>query len=515
MRNRKRDWRHLLSGVGVLWLSVAAVAGDLTAELKKELARIEQKITATESSIGVVERAGIDLSVREIDDWIKSFMLDAELSEADAAIVKLRNRVKAIGERAVTAEKKMAAEIQQKARPATAKRAEPTGIKLPVDMKNVSFKRDVAPIVASVCVRCHNPNQKSGKFDASTYATFKTQLEPGDPDSSHLLLLVTGQAEPRMPRGGQTRFSKEWADVWTAWIKQGAKFDGPKADAPIASYLIDFDSQRREAVAKMSDADLQKLHRETAKRQMDVAKPKRPAVFLESPHFVIHATLDSADAEYVSALAEATVEELSKRFGSEKTSKVFRGKLGLNVFTDRPDFTAFCQQIDRYQPEPQEYAHVGISLEHQHVAVFANEPGRDLDERVAEFVALAFLQQLNAGKLPPWAAHGYAKTVAASLASKGGSRNEQLAKAAHLLAEGKTLKDLLTEKLPWADLEPLAASFFQFLNQAYRKRAPAFLEALSKSGAADREIREVLKSDPDALTKSWLAWSKSKSTRKR
>lgn len=502
----------------VAWVLTAAcwsgAAGDLPADLKKELARIEAKIEAIAAAAGASDRAAVEQSLREVETWIRDFALDAELSERDPIIERLRASSKEIARVAVAREKRMAAQAA-KAKSSLAKPEAMPAVKPAVDMNNVSFKRDVAPILANVCARCHNANNASGQFDATTYTSFKAQLVPGKPDDSHVLKLVTGKAEPAMPRGGQTRFSKEWADTWAAWIRQGAKFDGPNPDAPIATYLIDFEAQRRESIAKMPVDDLARLRRSQAQRQIGIARPNRAARFIESPHLLIHAAMATAEAEYVATLAEATIEELAKRFGAETVAATMRGKFALFVFDERADFVAFCNTVDRYSPEPADYGHVVLSLEDRHASIWVDRQSDQVDERVAEFVALGFLRQLGQGQLPPWASHGYAKFLARSLDDRGSGTRRTNARLTQLLADKSVAANLFAERLPWSDLETLAVGFFEFAQRADRKRVRAFIESMAQHGNATRAAQETWNVSVDELANRWRASAKTKAARGR
>ncbi|MGL5096964.1 MAG: hypothetical protein ACRDD1_15335, partial [Planctomycetia bacterium] len=249
---------------------------DLPASLKKELTKITQQIDKLDQRVGRVEFAQIEQGVREVEQWIEEFSIDAELFDNDPMLASLSDRLRKVAASAREAVKKKAGDAMAKGD----EKKEPTGprmldVKVPVDLKNVSFKKDVAPIIVNVCGGCHGKTGRNVKeFDASTFASFVSQIDPGKPDDSHVLNLVTGKAEPRMPRGGMARFDKEWADTWRAWIEQGAKFDGTTRDAPMTAYYIDLETQKREVLAKLSTPELEKMHRDHADRQMEIVAPK-------------------------------------------------------------------------------------------------------------------------------------------------------------------------------------------------------------------------------------------------
>src|SRR5215467_6069477 len=59
--------------------------------------------------------------------------------------------------------------------------------------KPMSFIKDVAPILRDNCMACHDAKKHKGKFDMSTYESFRKggtgddPITPGKPDESPLL----------------------------------------------------------------------------------------------------------------------------------------------------------------------------------------------------------------------------------------------------------------------------------------------------------------------------------------
>jgi len=98
----------------------------------------------------------------------------------------------------------------------------------------VSYSRDVQPILQSNCAQCHTGSgaglQKSG-LDMSSYedlmggTRFGPIIEPGDSVSSTLMVLVEGKADPsiNMPHGGAKPLSAADVAKLKSWIDQGAK----------------------------------------------------------------------------------------------------------------------------------------------------------------------------------------------------------------------------------------------------------------------------------------------------
>lgn len=90
----------------------------------------------------------------------------------------------------------------------------------------VDFVRDVGPILAEHCLRCHKPANRKGDLSLATSADVRANgyLSPGDPEASYLLQVVTpgqGGERPRMPREGEP-LSAEQRNVLKQWITAGA-----------------------------------------------------------------------------------------------------------------------------------------------------------------------------------------------------------------------------------------------------------------------------------------------------
>lgn len=116
----------------------------------------------------------------------------------------------------------------------TDKTAEPQPGSPPDSAMGISFTKQIAPILAARCGRCHIESAK-GDFSMSSFATLMkgppegVVIFPGDVVASRLIETIeTGD----MPRGDGRVPANELAQL-TAWILAGAKFDGADQDAPL------------------------------------------------------------------------------------------------------------------------------------------------------------------------------------------------------------------------------------------------------------------------------------------
>jgi WD40 repeat protein/mono/diheme cytochrome c family protein len=97
----------------------------------------------------------------------------------------------------------------------------------------VSYFRQVRPILQRHCQGCHQPAKRLGKLDLTTYATFKQGGDngdcfvPGKPDESVLFDFITG-SPPKMPKNGLgIPLSNEQVELIRRWVAEGARDDTP------------------------------------------------------------------------------------------------------------------------------------------------------------------------------------------------------------------------------------------------------------------------------------------------
>ena len=91
-----------------------------------------------------------------------------------------------------------------------------------------SFKNDVFPILRDNCLACHSAQAKMGQLVMEDYDGLMLggksgkPIVPGDSDSSLLIRMLDGRAQPKMPLGGGDLPPRNLA-VLKAWIDAGAK----------------------------------------------------------------------------------------------------------------------------------------------------------------------------------------------------------------------------------------------------------------------------------------------------
>src|SRR5688572_9131837 len=102
--------------------------------------------------------------------------------------------------------------------------------------EKLTYQQHVKPIFTSACVGCHNPDKNQAGLDLSSFGGMMKGssngkvLEPGDPESSMLYLVVTHQEEPFMPKKAN-KLPDAQLEMIRKWIVAGAL---DSADSPIA-----------------------------------------------------------------------------------------------------------------------------------------------------------------------------------------------------------------------------------------------------------------------------------------
>lgn len=109
----------------------------------------------------------------------------------------------------------------------------------------VSFESEVAAILKTNCLRCHNEAQASANFRLDTYEAIGKGgrsgpvVFPRTPNRSILALrLIHPDEKQRMPSGAAKLKDEEILTI-VRWIEQGAPFDGEEITAPIGDSLIE------------------------------------------------------------------------------------------------------------------------------------------------------------------------------------------------------------------------------------------------------------------------------------
>lgn len=95
------------------------------------------------------------------------------------------------------------------------------------------FEREVAPILESRCLACHDAAQAEGDVRLDTRAAVLEHLVPGRPEASRLIEQVSG-ADPDMPKKARPLTAAQ-VEILRAWVQAGAPWPEARvlADKPL------------------------------------------------------------------------------------------------------------------------------------------------------------------------------------------------------------------------------------------------------------------------------------------
>lgn len=105
------------------------------------------------------------------------------------------------------------------------------------EASQVSYVRDIAPIMENRCVDCHDGPDADGAYDATSVAGLLAAGEeygpgviPGDADGSPVVRFIRGELKPRMPKR-KPPLPEEELHLIRMWIAAGAVDDSAPAPA--------------------------------------------------------------------------------------------------------------------------------------------------------------------------------------------------------------------------------------------------------------------------------------------
>ncbi len=201
--------RWMLAGCFVLSLALGwAVQAAPTPAQKRELTDILGDVRKVSSLVSRKKFEEAETAITEAEGRLKKVMEEAQLKDDDQQVKLVQKQI----------------EIQR------ALLAKASGGK--VGVVEVSFAKDVAPILAEKCGTCHSDQRGSGGLKLESFASMKLGgrngplLIPGNPAQSLLIQrIATPNAQARMPKDGDALTEAQIKSI-AGWIAGGAKFDG-------------------------------------------------------------------------------------------------------------------------------------------------------------------------------------------------------------------------------------------------------------------------------------------------
>jgi mono/diheme cytochrome c family protein len=306
----------------------------------------------------------------------------------------------------------------------------------PGNGSGLMFSKDIAPIFVANCIRCHNPQQRRGKFDLTTFqalmkgADAEKVIIPGKPEESPLVLHIKGEADPKMPPGNNNLSDEAIAKI-EQWVKAGALLDaGIDPKAPLNTIAPTPEDLRRAELAKLSPAErdkrLETIGRERWKKVSSKGEPQT----VTTPHFLMLSELPKDRAQH-------TLKELEKLHtflgrllvqpGGPPTTLTGPEKISIYVFNNASSYAEFLRGVENREYDPSTLAHGNFSVEAPYLVALdplaggedeslkkrpsrskrgeeSTGPERSLLGLLAEQLGVAAANQ--AGKTPQWLSLG-------------------------------------------------------------------------------------------------------------
>lgn len=411
----------------------------------------------------------------------------------------------------------------------------------------ISFAKEIAPILAANCAGCHRPGQRGydrGNLDLTTYENIMKgaagggpTVVAGKPEESHMILRVTGKETPRMPPGNDVALSKEAIGRIERWIAAGAKLDpGLEPKAELASYAATARDLARAELAKLSPDERLKLVEETGRERWGQTNPDLKPVIVSSDHFAVFGVMNKERANATLKTLEGALGQLKKAVSPDVAD--WPERVSLYVFPDHKDYTEFIRTFKRREvvvgeegdadlKTPQPYVVIldpgeeepqtaapkrGASRRRGAAAAAEGDDRRTSSGLLTEHLVKAAV--LEHGKSPAWLAEGLSLYFAQQ-AERGGARYQRLrALAFDAFRQGWTTK--ATETL--GGVRGVAADEFQGISfglveclasPQYQRLFPAFAKGMSAGPEKlDDVVKEVYGAPRDVflrVTGEWIA----------
>jgi mono/diheme cytochrome c family protein len=401
----------------------------------------------------------------------------------------------------------------------------------------LKFSRDIAPILVGNCIGCHNPKDRKGKFDLTTFEKLmagsdkEKVIEPGKPDDSHLVLRLRGEEEPKMPQGNNNNLSDEAIAKVEKWVKAGARLDaGIDSKAQLKSYAPSVEELRSAELRKLPAGERDKMVETAAQKRWKQASPKTKPEVTSSAHFLLFSTLPKDRAGTVVKGTEAAYAQLRSILSKPGAPALdWPQKTSLFVFNDRASFVEFVRTLENREIEASETGTADFAAAEPYIAVVDplgghDEPaptrktartrkGEDDTAGAERNVAGMLAEQLAMGVLktqkntPAWLCFGMGAYFAAGLDPRSGYVHRLRRTAAAEYQQGWTARanDALGGQLKGDELRAIGYAFVDWMSHDPRARGafPAFVREISDEGGA--KLDDVLQGVFGALRQDFLS----------
>lgn len=285
--------------------------------------------------------------------------------------------------------------------------------------ETVSFSRELASVFASTCNGCHGTNRPRENFSVATFTSLLkggdggAAVTPGDGPNSYLIKKLKGTGGgQRMPAGGLPPLDEAVIAKIEKWIAEGAKFDGPDANAPLATVA---------ALAKAAGSTHEQLAADRVKAAEATWGTGMPGVkhdTVETSNFYAKGTIGENTLKDLVDRAEQQVPRVAEMLGAPTDKPLVKGRFSVFAVSVRYDFEELGKVILNIESPPKKVAglwrYTGVDAAGA-VMVSKTESEYAPDVVIAEQATSAYLS--GTGKnVPRWFAEGVGRVVASRLA---------------------------------------------------------------------------------------------------
>jgi len=377
--------------------------------------------------------------------------------------------------------------------------------------ETVSFTKDVAPILVTFCLNCHRGNNPRGGFSVVTVTdllrggdTGDTVI-PGNADDSYLWHLVGLQDPIKMPQGNSL-LKRSQARTLKTWINEGARFDGDNSAATLRSIVPSQAESAASRLTSMSDADFWQRRVDQSASIWKQVAPRESATTVETDNFIIHGNVEADRLNDIAKQAEAQIQQLGDRFGSEDT--VWRGRLIIFVCRDRFEYTEFNTVLRNRRTPTSAHGHAVLTpqLGDAYITFHDDTSVRDdelnSDQLLNALIAEAWLAR-DGSPLPSLVRKGFGVNESSATSSYFRQAQSQARRATAGLASPDNLFE--DSALSPINMPATGVLFIRFLLTQGKPKFRQFVSSVRTGSTVEQALAATYGQPATAIAKAFLA----------
>ena len=374
-------------------------------------------------------------------------------------------------------------------------RPEPVRVMPSTGRETVSFASDLAPVLASKCTNCHGTNRPRNQFSVNTIQRLMRggdsgpPVLPGRPAESLLVQKLKGTAEGQRMPANQPPLSDETIAAFEKWIAEGATFDGPDANQPVAQVAA------LAAAAAASHEELSAQRQEQANRNWQLGLPGVTFAMVETENFLLLGTVGEASLARAGQLAESSYTKIKTLFKAPPEGRLIKGRMTFYVFQQRYDYSEFGKMVEQRDIPRTSRGHWNYSIVDAYGAiVLPQTDSYSLDAVIGHHLAGAYIASL--GSVPSWFSEGSARVMSGALDSSDPRVAEWDGRLRDVLASMNQPDDFLKGRLPPDETDIASYGFVNYLSKN-KRQYDQLLDALRGGQEFDASFAAIYGGPPE------------------